>query len=96
MTEMREWWANVYADGLMGHEEGVPYVYFMNYETRLEAEEMAGHGCVGRVRVILKPKGAPKRYASVGNRAAWERNPEWCRGWVKEGIYPQVLGSWDE
>lgn len=92
MTEMREWWANVYDDGLNGFPDGVAYVFSRRYDTRYEADEMAGGLRTGRVHVRLKPEGAPKRYASGGNRRRWERAPETCRGLVALGHDP--AGIW--
>ena len=87
MTEMREWWANVYA-----HENGVAYPGTA-CQTRRGCEVCAGeHGGFpnqgyARIHVRLKPEGAPKRYASEANRRAWETRPEECRRVVRDCAY---------
>ena len=100
VTEMREWWANVYVRD--GKTSVGTSAWFMHADRETADEQGAWIGgglspdIAFRIHVRLKPEGAPKRYASEANRRAWERNSEWCRGWVKEGIHPEVLGSDDE
>lgn len=72
MTEMREWWVNVYEHGRTGAFWG----------GRGDAHRAVGLSLFPvkyRWRVRLKPEGAPKRYASEANRRAWELMPELAR-----------------
>jgi len=80
---MREWWANVYEPGCYMTDRGT---HIARHKTR----DMAIEGCTlgsgertpglrGRIHVRLKPEGAPRRYASPENRAAWEQDAKACR-----------------
>ena len=92
MTEMREWWANVYAASYGG------LIYGREHPTRKAAAIPMGKvkECdpsmpAFRIHVRLKPEGAPKRYASEANRRAWEKMPALCREFVECGCNPRSL-----
>jgi hypothetical protein len=90
MSEMREWWANVYADGPV-HWLGQQRATLQDLHEG--ATEMAKCGCPARYRlhVRMKPEGAPKRYASEANRRAWETQPDKCRVLAQTWLEPENI-----
>jgi len=67
MTDMREWWANVYpeADG--------PNKIGYKCASKKQAERIRGEWARFRIYVRLKPEGAPKRYRDGYERWIWEK-----------------------
>lgn len=70
MSELREWWTNIYDDG----------PGFCQCKTREGAIRVAGTAFLPlyRIHVRLKSEGAPRRYLNADNRAAWEQDPGTC------------------
>jgi len=92
MGEMREWWQNAYPSETYG--------FGGRYPTPERCASWATPRAFARIHVRLKPEGAPKRYASDGERAAWERDPDNARALAKQGIKfeaeprERVVPSW--
>ena len=68
---MREWWANVYW-------KGGRVIVGVKSDCRSSLSG-SGRGAGYAVHVRLKPKGAPRRYASSWERWGWENTPETMR-----------------
>lgn len=90
---MREWFQNVYGIKV----GGVPYLgtpsdcrQKANFSATNMQNPTAGHltraGVVCRLRVRLKPEGAPRRYASEANRRAWEERPRQAKALAEVGM----------
>jgi hypothetical protein len=96
MSEMREYWTNVYKYEAI---EGRGKIWVGSLVDRDTCDRWLAHyrksRChkpLFRVHVRLKPEGAPKRYASEANRRAWEEDASIAR-WIvlNHGYQPEEI-----
>ena len=76
----REYWQNVYPHERVGHWTG------RDWPSAARAQQAANtdpQRPLYRIHVRLKPEGAPRRYASEGERLVWQDDPDWARGVIR-------------
>lgn len=90
MTEMREWWANVYLS-MFDMDRTLVGDGYPDRDGSIGRAASASTRPICRIHVRLKPEGAPKRYASRDNQRAWEANTEGCTRMVLLGFPGEAL-----
>lgn len=79
-----EFWANVMvcegADGRLYSGFGPDFPSKSDADVMLRGNRNANRF---RIHVRLKPEGAPRRYATEGERLVWQDDPDWARGVIR-------------
>ena len=96
MSGQREAWVNVY------HYEETGALWSGSLSDKAQSDRWLAHyrhspasTPLYRIHVRLKPEGAPRRYATEGERLVWQDDPDWARGVIRsrsKEVAGQMIG----